>query len=207
MKSSVMNRLYLLTEWISKLAYLNFLWFAFSVLGLIVFGIMPATVTLYSIIRRWLKDDEDIPIFKTFLQTYKQEFLKSNLIGGILAVFYAIIVLDLLFLKVGSNFSFVTIPIYLFIFAVVMTTIYIFPVHVHYDYKLWSLIKNSFLFMIINPLTSAIIVLSLIITFYIMKVLPALIIFYGISFPAFLIMVSCYMAFEKMVGKKETKQS
>ncbi|WP_082195135.1 YesL family protein [Bacillus andreraoultii] len=205
MKSSAMNRLYLLTEWISKLAYLNLLWFTFSALGLIVFGIMPATVTLFSIIRRWLKDDKDIPIFKTFLQTYKQEFLKSNLIGIVLAVFYAIVVLDLHFLKVENSFSFVTIPLYLFIFAVVMTTIYIFPVHVHYDFKLLSLIKNSFLFMIINPITSMIIVLSLIITFYIMKVLPALIIFYGISFPAFLIMVSCYMIFERMMKKKETK--
>lgn len=59
--------------------------------------------------------------------------------------------------------------------------------------------------MLINPFTNIVIILSLAITFYVMKILPALIVFYGASFPALSIMASCYMTFERLAKKKEIK--
>ncbi|MEC5271567.1 YesL family protein [Caldifermentibacillus hisashii] len=199
------NRLYSLAEWISKLAYLNVLWLLFTLFGLIVFGMMPSTVSMFTIIRKWLKGDADFPIFRTFSKVYKQEFLKSNIIGGILAVFYVMILIDLFYLNALKNFSIISILLYLFMFAVIMTTLYIFPVFVHYELNTFTVIKNSFLLMLINPFTNIVIILSLAITFYVMKILPALIVFYGASFPALSIMASCYMTFERLAKKKEIK--
>lgn len=205
--NTMINRLYILTEWISKLAYLNFLWILFSLLGLVIFSLSPSTVAMFTIIRRWLKEDDDFPIFKTFFYTFKQEFFKSNIIGLILVLLYAFIVIDLFYLKVGNNFVFIFIPLYLFIFAVIMTTLYIFPVYSHYDLKAFTIIKNSFLLMLINPITNIVIILSLVITFYIMKLLPALFVFFGASFPSLVIMAFCYMTFERLAKKNKVKTS
>jgi uncharacterized membrane protein YesL len=61
-----------------KLAYLNLLWIVFSVGGLIVFGSIPASVSLFTIVRKWLINKEtDLPIFHTFFQNYKNEFLNQ----------------------------------------------------------------------------------------------------------------------------------
>lgn len=205
--NTMINRLYILTEWISKLAYLNFLWILFSLLGLVIFSLTPSTVAMFTIIRRWLKQDDDFSIFKTFFNTFKQEFFKSNIIGLILVLLYAFIVIDLFYLKAGNNIPFIFIPLYLFIFAVIMTTLYIFPVYSHYDLKAFTIIKNSFLLMLINPITNIVIILSLVITFYIMKLLPALFVFFGVSFPSLIIMAFCYMTFERLAKKNKVKTS
>ena len=60
------------------MAYANALWVLFSLLGLIVLGIAPATVALFSITKDWAKKDWDQPVFQTFWQTYKTEFFRAN---------------------------------------------------------------------------------------------------------------------------------
>jgi uncharacterized membrane protein YesL len=60
----VTNGVYRFCEWVTRLAYLNLLWIMFSLAGLVVFGVMPSTIAMYTVTRRWLTEDVDIPIFK-----------------------------------------------------------------------------------------------------------------------------------------------
>jgi uncharacterized membrane protein YesL len=193
-----MSGLYTLTEWITRFAYVNLLWIGFSLLGLVVFGISPATVAMFTIIRKWIMGDNDFPVFQTFWNSYKKEFLRGNRLGLIIALLAYIIFIDLNYIKLDTI---IQIPLYLIIFAIVMTILYIFPVYVHYNVTFFQLFKNSFFIMMVNPLSSIMMLIGFVALFFVMKFLPALSFFFGGSLSAGIIMSSCYLAFQKIEKK------
>src|SRR5690625_7635570 len=77
---------YRFTVWVVRLVYVNLLWILFTVIGLGVLGIMPATAAMFAVVRKWLRGEDDFPIFTTYKDAYKEEFLKANLLGYILAI-------------------------------------------------------------------------------------------------------------------------
>jgi uncharacterized membrane protein YesL len=193
-----MSGLYTLTEWITRFAYVNLLWIGFSLLGLVVFGISPATVAMFTIIRKWIMGDNEIPVFQTFWNSYKKEFLRGNRLGLIIALLAYIIFIDLNYIKLDTI---IQIPLYLIIFVIVMTILYIFPVYVHYNVTYIQLFKNSFFIMMVNPLSSIMMLIGFVALFFVMKFLPALLFFFGGSLSAGIIMSSCYLAFQKIEKK------
>src|SRR5690625_1946818 len=96
-----MGGFYTLANWIMRLAYVNILWIAFSLVGIIILGFFPATIGMFTVIRKWIQGDGDIPIFTTFWATYKKEFLKSNLLGLFLSLIGYILYIDFIFLRQG----------------------------------------------------------------------------------------------------------
>src|SRR4051812_27089176 len=100
----VLGGFYRLSDWIMRLAYVNLLWFSFTLLGGIIFGIMPATIALFAITRKWEMDkEEDFPIFKTFWESYRKDFIKANLLGVFLFIAGGIVVLYYVYLDVLPN--------------------------------------------------------------------------------------------------------
>jgi uncharacterized membrane protein YesL len=194
-----MSGLYTLTEWITKFAYVNLLWIGLSIFGLVFFGISPATVAMFTVIRKWIMGESDIPVFQTFWGTYKKEFLRSNGLGMVLALIASIIYLDLYFIKIDTN---IQIPLYLLISVMIMTVLYIFPVYVHYEVKLIQLFKNAFFIMLVNPVPNIMMLFGFIAAIFVMKFIPALLFIFGGSITAGIIMASCYLAFQKIEKKK-----
>jgi uncharacterized membrane protein YesL len=143
-------------EWISRLALLNLLWIFFSFLGLIVFGFFPATVAMFSVVRRWAMGDMEISITRVFWDSYKKEFTKSNLLGGIISCVGLVLVIDFLFLKQASPQiqSFLFIPFLIILILFICTLFYVFPMYVHYEMKLLEVLKNSFIVMIMRPIST-----------------------------------------------------
>src|SRR5690625_3277783 len=92
------NGFYSITQWFVKIVHLNILWFLFTLMGLLIFGVFPATVAMFTIMRKWIMGEKHIHINKLFWTTYKSEFMKSNLIGVIFIVIGSILYLDLAFL-------------------------------------------------------------------------------------------------------------
>lgn len=199
------NRVYGATEWITRFAYINMLWLGFSLLGLVVLGFFPATISMFTVIRKWIMGETDIPIFRTFWDTYKSEFWKSNRLGFIIAIIGGLIVLDLVVLNDAGNgfFGLIQIPIYMFMFAAVMTMFYLFPVYVHYDLKLMQIIKNSFLMMLIHPIENLVIISGIAAVFFVVKFVPGLGFFFAGSISAAIMMAACFLVFNKMDKKKQ----
>src|SRR5699024_6692891 len=84
---------YRVAVWITRFAYLNLLWVLFSVVGLLFFGVLPATTAMFAVVRKWIDGDTDIPVFETFWNAYRKEFVKINLLGyGVLLVGYLLTV-------------------------------------------------------------------------------------------------------------------
>lgn len=193
-------------EWIMKMAYLNVLWIGFTIFGLIAGGVFPSTTATFSVMRKWLLGDTDIPVFKTFWHTYKSSFLKSNLLGYVLLLFGFILYIDIRIFNESPNtiINLLAIPVVGISIIFILTMFYIFPTFVHYEIKLVQVIKNSFLIMIINPLPTIIMLIGISgISFIFMK-LQGLIPIFGISILAFVITMPAVHAFNK-IAEKERK--
>lgn len=203
--NKALNQAYSATEWITKFAYLNLLWLGFSLLGLVVLGFFPATISMFTVIRKWLMGETDIPIFQTFWKTYRTEFLRSNGLGVVVVVISGLIILDIVFVKSsGASFtSAIQIPLYMLMFAVVMTLLYLFPVYVHYELKPIQLIKNSFLIMLIHPIENIVMISGIVAAVLVVKFIPGLGFFFGGSITAAIMMAAGYLAFKKMEKKKQ----
>ncbi len=201
----IVGFLYKISEWIVRLAYLNLLWIMFILSGLVIFGIMPATAAMFSIVRKWLMGDTDISLFKTFWSYYKADFIKMNILGIILFIFSVSIYVNIEFIQTSTN-SFLNVlyvPILLITFFYCLILLYIIPVYVHYDFKLIQVIKNAFIIMIFNPLSTLLMVIGSFLIYLIISFVPGLFLFFSGSSVALVIMLSANLAFKNIERKRE----
>ncbi|MGM7722473.1 YesL family protein [uncultured Metabacillus sp.] len=195
---------YKISEWIMKLAYVNLLWLLFSLVGLIVFGFFPASAAMLAVIRKLIIGDTDIPVFKTFFTTYKKEFVKSNMIGILMFVVGYILYFDLTIVREASGvIRLLYFPLLMIFLGYVLTSFYVFPVFVHYETKIFHVLKNSFLIMILHPLSTIMMVVGAIAIYFLMITIPGLIPIFCGSLFAFVIMWSSLLAFSKIEKKQE----
>jgi uncharacterized membrane protein YesL len=206
-----MRGIYSISEWVMRLMYVNILWILFTLLGLIVFGFFPATTAMFTVIRKWVMKQHEIPVFKTFWLTYKSEFLKSSLLGLIIVCigFFMYFNLKIIDATTLPSLKLLYIPNLIVIFIFLLTLLYIFPVFVHFDVGVKGIVKNAFLLMTLNPIaTFSMSILSGFILFIIYQ-FPGLIPFFSGSLIGFLLMFISNYVFVKMEQKangiEETK--
>jgi len=200
-----MGGFYTLANWIMRLAYVNILWIAFSLVGIIILGFFPATIGMFTVIRKWIQGDGDIPIFTTFWATYKKEFLKSNLLGLFLSLIGYILYIDFIFLRQGVTgfLQFTYYPLLIVILLYFLILLYVFPVFVHYEISIFQVIKNAFLLMIMSPLITIMMLVGLVIVFQALRALPGLTPFFTGSVLAYVIYWSVNFAFVKVERYKD----
>lgn len=205
--NSTKNFIYQITEWITRFAYLNLLWIAFTLLGVIVLGLFPATTAMFSVCRKWLRGQTDVPVFRTFWDYYRRDFVKSNVMGLFIWLVAALIAADIFYLMAldAVQLSWTSIPLFAFMLLVLMFLFYLFPTFVHYDIKVTQVLKNSFLIMLINPIHSLLIFLCLVPLFLIMQAFPALAFIFGASSYAFITMWISLNAFNKTAEKSTSE--
>ncbi|WP_188454907.1 YesL family protein [Virgibacillus oceani] len=209
METGLMGSIYRFSDWVTKLFYVNLLWVAFSLLGLIAAGFFPATAAMFSVVRKWVLSETDIPVFKTFWTVYKQEFAKSNVLGYILSIAGYILYLDLMITKDAANplLQLAYYPLLLVIVIFLLTACYIFPVFVHFETKLLQVFKNAFLIMITHPVISILMGIAAVVIYLINYLVPILIAVFGGSIFAFVVMWYCHFAFVKVQNQKELADS
>jgi uncharacterized membrane protein YesL len=195
-----MRGFYSISEWIMKFAYVNILWIAFSMLGFIAFGIFPATIAMFTVVRKWILKQSDIPVLKTFWLTYKKEFVKGNLLGLVIILVGIFIYSNIRIVEATTvqALKLLYIPNVIVILIFLLTLLYIFPVFVHFDVSLAEGIKNAFILMTVNPMaTFCMGILTGFLCFIFIK-LPGLLPFFSGSFIAFLLMWISNYLFAKM---------
>lgn len=170
-------------------------------MGLVIGGIFPATFTMFSIIRKWIMKQEDFPVFKTFLKTYKDAFIKTNVLG------YGMILLGssiYYYIKLFSSISIVLVGV-TFIFGLVylMTSLFIIPVYVHFDISLPEVIRHAGVIAVSHPLHILLMVISLIGFWYLLFLIPAIVPFIGFSFISYILMFIANSAFTSIERKVE----
>lgn len=119
------------------------------------FTLIPASSAMFSVARKWVTGDEDVPLLKTFFRSYKQNYLQSMLGGFIFVILAAILFVNMTFY--GSTLKSFSFLVYLFIvlFVFLIAAFFNFlSILVHFHMKLWQMIKNSILLTLGNPIQS-----------------------------------------------------
>ncbi|WP_062353991.1 YesL family protein [Bacillus kwashiorkori] len=198
------NGYYQFSVWLLRFAYLNFLWVAFTLLGLILFGIFPATAAMFAVVRKWVLKHDDINIFQVFWQTYKKEFIQINLIGFVLAIIGYLLSIQFMILRGQASLQYVLASysiIALFILYLIIL-MYFFPIYVHFALKNTDYIKWPFVIGIVHPILTIFlfIVLGLLNSVTYMYI-PGLLFFFGGSGNAYILMWGAQKTFVNYESK------
>src|SRR5690625_4041898 len=89
-----MNAINTFLNWVTRLALLNVLALAFTIISLGVLGLFPALSASFAITRKWVSGETDIPVVRSFWKYFKKDFWKSNLLGYMIAAVSYILYLD-----------------------------------------------------------------------------------------------------------------
>lgn len=200
-----MNAINTFLNWVTRLALLNVLALAFTIISLGVLGLFPALSASFAITRKWVSGETDIPVVRSFWKYFKKDFWKSNLLGYMIAAVSYILYLDFVFLTVypGDITSLLTIPFIIISTIFILTVLYIFPVFVHFQMTLFQVIKSAFFIMLSNPLPTLMMAVGVLGIAVIIYFLQGLVIFFGISVLSVAIMMPAYRAFQKTQNKEE----
>ncbi|MFD2130384.1 YesL family protein [Pseudogracilibacillus auburnensis] len=186
--------------WTMRLAYLNILWVFFTLVGLIIFGFMPATAAMFAVVRKWVLGEEDSAIFKTFWDSYRKEFLKANGLGMMFFLFGYFLIIEFQILRLQESLlyfivSFGVITIFI-LYTIALT--YFFPIFVHFNLKLTDYLKWPFIIGIVHPILTLFMMIGLLTILYItFMTIPAILFFFGGSMSAYFIMWGASKTFDK----------
>ncbi|MFC4403464.1 YesL family protein [Gracilibacillus xinjiangensis] len=202
------SKFYYFGETVFLLLYVNFLWVCFTLAGLVVFGIGPSTVAMFTIFRKWSMDEDGIRVFQLFWKTYKKEFRRANVIGILLLLFGYMLYVNLNFLELRSEGLQQLMKTLLIITTVVygIMLIYIFPMYVHYENKLFVYLKNAILIAVYSPIRTIYLIAACLTLYYLYFVLPVFIFFFGASLTSLVIMWITYRTFLRLELRQEKLQ-
>lgn len=187
-------------EWVWRFMILNFLWVVFTVLGGVVLGIMPATTSVFYILRKWVQGDLDLHVFKTFKEIYKNEFVNTNKCGIVFFVLFAFLAFDLAVLynieAIYSTFLYMLVMAVLFFVSIAF--MFFFPTYVHFKLSNKEYIKNSFILAVTSPFQTLLIFIGFFILFYSVQSNLGFAVFFFLVVPGYLVMHVMHKKFIKL---------
>ena len=116
------------------------------------FTFFPSTAAMFTVARKWVTGEADVPLFKTFFKGYKENFKQSLLGGLIYALIIVILVID--YFVYREQISFVAYIFITFLVLVVISLFNFFSMIVHYRMTTFQLIKNAMLLTLGKPVRS-----------------------------------------------------
>lgn len=202
---NVMNKFNLISEWVMNLFILQVLWIGGTLGGGIVFGLFPATIALYASLRKLNCPEAEFSLFRYFVETYKENFKESLIIGlwYVLAAIIGFIYSQFISQTTNSWLAYTHIFMYLILFLIGLLLLYIIPVYVHYEVKLRNLVKTSFFIMLVNMKWNLPLILTLVAVSLIFIRFSVVFLFFGVSLPAFIVLYYCLRAFDYYDFKKQ----
>ncbi|MBP3953590.1 YesL family protein [Bacillus suaedae] len=191
-------------RWVTRIAYVNILWLVFTLLGLVAFGLFPATTAMLSISRKWLAGEVDFPYFKTFARAFKADFIKANGLGWILTVIGGILFLNYQLLQSGTEFHIsVIFAFYLFVFLYTVVVLNVFPIFVHFKAPLFVHFRSALIIGLIHFHITLAMMLVLIAMIYIASSYPTVVLFFSGSLLATSYMWLIFKSIDRVEAKKE----
>lgn len=207
--TKVSGFLFRFSEWVMRFALLHLLWITCSLLGLLIFGLFPATIAMFVVMRKWVMGETEVPILSTFWEAYKKDFLRSNSLG-LFVTFIGLFIYFEFTLVVESSSPLLQLSYYPLLGLSVLFGLfflYLFPTYVHYELKLHQVMKNALFIMILHPLSNIVLLLSALLFYYLVQIIPGILLFFGWSPFAFVVMWTCHQAFLNIQRKKSEQKS
>ena len=172
-------------DWVATLAYLNLLWLGFSLLGLLVFGVGPATFAVHSLTITKLKQGDLAHIFPKFKSEFKKHFKDGNIYFGLVLAAAVFIYVDMRIVQAlpqSTLIQFAVLPALIVLSALVLiVATFTLGIYFVFNKPLMQSIKDSFWLSLISPVTDLVIVHAFLIGFLVYAYIPALMFFYSLS--------------------------
>lgn len=191
----LMGGFYRISEWIMRFSVTNLLWLitavpffllstplilsqtedmavmqsTFLILAIVApFTLFPSTSAMFSLARKWIIGEEDVPLFKTFFISYKQNYVQSMLGGIIYSIILIIIIVNYKFYTGLENYAQILSVLFIMFLVIVCISVFnFFCVLSHLHMKTLALIKNAIFLTIGKPFTSLTMMITNVIIIYI----------------------------------------
>jgi uncharacterized membrane protein YesL len=179
----------------SNLLFLNLLWLLACVP---VVTIYPATAAMFGVVRGWVRGKE-AALLQAFWARFKENFQQSLVIGVVWTFVGFVLLLDLNLVGQLPPTPRIVLGSLLFLAGLIyaFTSLYLFPVMVHYDAKWTVVLKNSLLLSVGQPSTTLLCLLVVAVTAIISFVAPLSLLITG-SLTAYIVYRLCDRAFQKV---------
>ncbi|WP_268870718.1 YesL family protein [Alkalihalobacillus hemicellulosilyticus] len=188
---------------------MNILWIAFTLLGLVVFGFMPATVAMFAVMRKWINGSSDFSVSRTYWHYYKKEFVQANLfgvffvfIGYIIYANFVILSDQIIWMQAIRYVLLVITIIYL------LSLLMFFSVYVHFDVKPIDKLKVALMLTLSYPQYMILMAVTVVAVQYLVMYIPGLIPFFTCSLIGFMLTKIANIVFRVVSERniqKETK--
>lgn len=206
-KGGWQGKLYAIAEWITMLAVLQLMWTGLTLLGLVVFGISPATAGLFSAIRKRLQGQDDLKgLVSEYWRVYKEEWVAANKIGLVLIVVGYFLATNL---RIVFAMPTTTTSMVILVGLTMITILYlvlcmnIFQVFTHYELPFSRYFSTSVLLMVSFPIQGVGSLIGVYLLYQLFLFLPGLLPFFGVSVTAIFLSWMSFQIF-KMKDAKET---
>lgn len=200
----MVNKIYEVFNRIYYLMKLNGLWLLFTLLGGVVFGVVPATIALYACIRQQIRNETENHLYQMFKNYYVENFRRSILFSMVFAVVVAFFLGETIILtNIGSGNLLLEIAIKVTRLLIILSVAMFFPIFAHFDVRGIKTVVQPLIFLLICPFEVIYMGLVFLVVSLLFAVSPFLILFIGISLPAYgmsVIMLKKFARLEKNIN-------
>jgi uncharacterized membrane protein YesL len=211
-QDSLLNTIF---EFISRVVYLNVLWILGTLAGGIIFGLYPATFSVFKLTHIWIKDPEKpVTLVTQFKIFYRQSFKTANQYGLLLTTLLGLSWLDLMFayqnyfLSDALSWFGVLFTMVALLFTYISFAMWIYvPITVVYfpNFTFLESIKFALVSVLGTPLLTLKLLLILILSILVFSVFISITLFLGFSLPIYLWMKMAHKKYRTffIVGETE----
>lgn len=178
--------------------------FGLASLVIAPFTFFPATAAMFSVARKWVTGDADVPLFRSFFRYFKENY-KMSLLGGLVFEFlYVVFLVNFQFYTDQTNWlGNLNLVFLVFLFLLAAALLNYFCYVAHFDLPFRKLLRNSVLITIAKlPNTLTILVASGVLLYISLQ--PRFM-FLAMFFTGSLIALFTFWSFHRMVTKIQEK--
>ncbi len=175
--------------------------FFIPALVLMPFTLFPSTAAMFTVARKWVMGEEDVPLFKTFFRGFKENY-KQSMIGAFFYLLISVVaIVNYRFYTGMHNIAQVLAILFIVLIALLTVSMFhFFSMLVHVHMTTWQLIKNSLLITIGKFFTSLYILITNAVIVYIsFSKFTFLIVFFMGSTMAYITFFLFYRMYNKIV--------
>ncbi|MFB5673351.1 YesL family protein [Paenibacillus terreus] len=231
-----MGGIYRLTEWITRFAATNLLWalcsspfLFFLIMKLIVMSqqmnneslqmnwamaivapltLFPATAAMFTVVRKWVMGDSDVPVFRTYFAGFKQNY-KQSLLGGL---FYTLLTIVMyvdytVYMTQFPNLQMIGVIMLILLIILFVSMFNFFSMVTHYHMTIGQIIKNAILLTLIRPFRVFSTLFGSAVLVYVGVRYPVLFIFFIPCIIAWFAFFNFYGTFLKMQEQLQKQQT
>jgi uncharacterized membrane protein YesL len=196
------SKIYRIAELLLNILVLNLIWLVAS---LAVITAFPATAAMFGVVRAWIKGT-DSDVVMPFIRYFRANFAQSLWIGFVWLAVGCLLLID--YAVIGGMEAWLKLPVFallaLIALCYVITSLYLFPVMVNYEGRWRSVIKNSFLIAVSQPVPTILSLLVVALALAIIYYVPPAMLIAG-SGTAYILYVLCKRAFDRIEALKGVK--